>query len=701
MIPCPACGQENPDIARFCLACATPLDAVPARPREERRVVSVVFVDLVGFTARSEQLDPEDVRAILTPYYETVKAELESFGGVVEKFIGDAVMAVFGAPTAHGDDPERAVRAALAVRDAVAELNDRHPELDLQIRVAVNTGDAVVALDAKPGSGEAMVAGDVVNTAARLQQTAAVGTIVVGEETYRATGDAILYQEAASVVAKGKTNPVGAWQALGAHGPAGERVLSQVPLVGRRRELELLDGLWDRATQERRPHLVTILGTPGVGKTRLAFEFLRRVEAGGGTAVRGRSLPYREHSAYFAFASQVKSLAGIYETDEIEVASAKLRETVGGLVGEAEAKQLVDHLSILLGLDHSSSAPDRESLFFSARIFIEAVSRERPTLLVFEDIHWADPALLDLIEELGARLQDLPLLLLTLARPELLDARRWGGGLVAYTALPLEPLMGDEARELAGILLASAAENGRHERAAEIAATAEGNPLFIEQLAAVMSEGSVARETPLPTTVRGVLAARLDALPSEERSLLLDASVSGKTFWRGLLELRRRDADTLQQTLAALERRDLIRREPSSMFEGEEEYTFKHVLIREVAYELLPRAERQARHAEAATFIEERTPEVGEAAAALGRHWRAAGNLERAVDYYIAAAAEAERGWAKDLAVTFYREALELTPDENLDRKRFLRGRLAVAQQQYLHLSDVNVPGVAAPRPET
>src|ERR687885_643761 len=229
MQTCPACGEDNPERARFCLACGTALAEREAPWHEERRVITVLFVDLVGFTARAEELDPEDVRAILSPYYETVKGELESFGGVVEKFIGDAVMAVFGAPTAHGDDPERAVRGALSVCEAVSELNDANPELDLQIRVAVNTGDAVVALDAAPASGHAMVAGDVVNTAARLQQTAAVGTIVVGEETYRATGDAILYQEAASVVAKGKTNPVGAWQALGAHGPAGEGVLSQVP----------------------------------------------------------------------------------------------------------------------------------------------------------------------------------------------------------------------------------------------------------------------------------------------------------------------------------------------------------------------------------------------------------------------------------------------------------------------------------------
>jgi class 3 adenylate cyclase len=688
MVTCPACGQENPQIARFCLACATPLTEVAASPREERRVVSVVFVDLVGFTARSEQLDPEDVRAILTPYYDTVRAELESFGGVVEKFIGDAVMAVFGAPTAHGDDPERAVRAALAVRDAVAGLNDRHPELDLQIRGAVNTGDAVVAIDARPGVGEAMIAGDVVNTAARLQQTASVGTIVVGEETYRSTNGSIRYVEVSPVIAKGKAAPIAAWQAVAAESPSGERLLSRVPLVGRRRELGLLHDLWERSTRDRRPHLVTVIGPPGVGKTRLAFEFIRDVEDDGGAAVRGRSLPYREHSAYGAFAAQVKTLAGVYDSDDMEVASAKLRETVSSLLGEAEAAQVVDHLAILIGFDHGAGAPDRESLFFSARCFIEAVARERPTLLVFEDIHWADPSLLDLIEQLAARLQDLPVLLLSLARPELLDSRPWGGGLLAYTALPLERLVGEEARELAAQFLASASETSRAERAGAIAEAAEGNPLFIEQLAAVMSEGSVGAETPLPSTIRGLLAARLDALPAEERSLLLDAAVVGKGFWRGVLERLGHDADELQRTLAALERRDLVRREPSSVIEGDEEYTFKHVLIREVAYELLPRGERRHRHAEVARFIEESTPEVGEAAAARARHWRAAGNDERAVEAFVAAAAEAERGWAKDLAVTFYREALELTPDDDLERKRLLRRRLAVAQQVYIHLTD-------------
>ncbi len=254
--------------------------------------------------------------------------------------------------------------------------------------------------------------------------------------------------------------------------------------------------------------------------------------------------------------------------------------------------------------------------------------------------------------------------------------------------MPLDPLVGDEARQLAGILLATASENGLEHRAEQIAAAAEGNPLFIEQLAAVMSEGSVDQNTPLPSTIRGLVAARLDALPADERSLLLDAAVAGRTFWRGMLEQRGREPAELQRTLAALERRDLIRREPSSSFEGQDQYAFKHVLIREVGYELLPRAERRVRHAEVARFIESCTPEVGEPIAALGRHWRDAGNNERAVHYFTAAAEEAERGWAKDLAVTFYREALQLTSDDDSERKRLLRRRLAVAQQAYYHVPE-------------
>jgi class 3 adenylate cyclase len=687
MPSCGACGQDNPEIARFCLACGAPLGAEDAR-REERRIVSVVFVDLVGFTSRSEQLDPEDVRAILTPYHGTVRDELESFGGVVEKFVGDAVMAVFGAPTAHGDDPERAVRAALAVRDSVAALNVEQPGLELRIRGAVNTGEAVVTLSARPALGEAMVAGDVVNTASRLQQHAPVGEIVVGEETHRATRSAIEYEPLEAVTAKGKTAPIAAWRAVAPASATGERHLSSTPFIGRDREIGLLDATWERVELERRPHLITVLGPPGVGKSRLMAEFTERISARKGRVVRGRCLPYRERSPYGAFTAQVKELAGIFDSDDVDVATDKLRTLVERLVSKEEAAVVADHLAILLGFETKASAPDRDSLFQSVRVFIEAGARDEPTAFVFEDIHWADSALLDLIELLAARLHDLPVLLLTNARPELLDARpAWGGGLVAYNALPLEPLGGTDAAQLALHLL------GADSKASHVAQVAEGNPLFIEQLAAVMSERGGEETGGLPTTIRGLVAARLDALPVDEREVILDASISGRLFWRGALERIARDPSCLADALAALERRDLIRRDTVSRIEGDQQWSFKHVLIRDVAYDLQPRGRRRDGHRHVAEFIEASTPEVGEAGAALARHWRAAGELHHAVQHFVAAAEEAERGWAKDYAVTLYKEALDMTPPEEVDRVRFLRKRLAVAQMAMFHLGDVPALG--------
>ena len=693
MPACRACGQDNPEIARFCLACGAPLDAETST-REERRIVSVVFVDLVGFTARSEKLDPEDVQAILTPYHGTVRDELESFGGIVEKFVGDAVMAVFGAPTAHGDDPERAVRAALAVRDAVAALNVEQPELELRIRGAVNTGEAVVTLSARPALGEAMVAGDVVNTASRLQQHAPVGEILVGQGTYDATRGAIEYEPADSVTAKGKAAPIGAWRAVAPASATGERHLSSTPFVGRTREIDLLDATWERVERERRPHLITVLGAPGVGKSRLSAEFGERITARGGRVVRGRCLPYRERSAYGAFAMQVKELAGIFDSDDVDVGVGKLQVTAERLVAHEQAENVAGHLAILLGFQTKATAPDRDSLFQSVRVFIEAGARDEATAFVFEDIHWADSALLDLIELLAARLQDLPVLLLTLARPELLDARpTWGGGLLAYSALPLEPLAGADAAELALHLL------GADTKAAHVAKAAEGNPLFIEQLAAVLSERGPEEADSLPTTIRGLVAARLDALPGAERDVILDASIVGRIFWLGALERITRSPDGLGQTLAELERRDLIRHDAVSRIEGEEQWSFKHVLIRDVAYDLQPRARRREGHRHCAEFIEQSTPEVGEAGAALARHWRGAGEPEQAIKHFVAAAEEAERGWAKQLAVSLYKEAFDMTPPEDVERKRFLLQRLAVAQQAFYHVDDARLLGLGSSEP--
>ena len=692
MAVCASCGQENPEVARFCLACGLPLEQAETPSREERRLVSVLFVDMVGFTSLAERLDPEDVQALLRPYHDAVRSEIESFGGVVEKFIGDAVVGMFGAPIAYGDDAERAVRAALTVRDTIEAMDGADPRLDLKVRIAVNTGEALVIVNARPALGEAMVTGDVVNTAARLQAAAPIGAVLVGDETYRATKEAILYAPSAAVEAKGKDKPVPAWLALQAARLPGDRLV-QGPLVGRRHELDVLRGTWERVASERRPHLVTIIGPAGVGKTRLATEFAAMVRDRGGRTVRGRTLPYRESTAYSALAFQLKQLCGIFETDSVEAALKKLDDVVSTLLPRAEAQGVTKHLAIVLGLDPSGTIADRDSLFFSIRSFIEAVAADQPTMFVFEDIHWADVALLDLVEVLAARLQDLPVLVVTLARPELLDVRPgWGGGLLAHTALPLGPLDVKDATGLATHRLADGGATGSLDRAADLAAIADGNPLFIEQLAAALAE-SGDPSAPLPTTVREIIAARLDALPPRERAVLLDAAVSGRVFWRGMLERRAADSGKLADALGELERRELISRQTISAFEGHQQYWFNHVLVRDVAYELLPRAVRRERHREAALFFEEVGTESGEVGAALARHWRDAGDSAKAVDYLVAAAEVAEHGWAKERAVALYREAFQLVPEVDGDRRRELTRRIAIAETATYHLADVRLLG--------
>jgi class 3 adenylate cyclase len=676
---CASCGQENPEIAQFCLACGRPLTNGRTATREERRIVTVIFVDLVEFTSTSEVLDPEDVRAILAPYHDRVRDEIESFGGIVEKFIGDAVVGVFGAPTAFGDDPERAVRAALSVREA----------LGTRARIAVNTGEALVTMGARPELGEAMVAGDVINTAARLQSAAPAGGILVGLETYRCTDGIVEYQAAEAVIAKGKDVPVQVWLAERVS-TADDHRAADTPLVGRSGELDVLSGIWERASVGRTPHLVTVMGSPGVGKSRLATEFLHLIADSGAKTVRGRCLPYRESSAYGAFAVQVKQLAGIFENDTSEMALQKLRSTVDDF-GLPDAGTIADHLGIILGVDSQSSVDDRETLFFSVRSFIGAVAAERPTVLVFEDIHWADAGMLDMIELLAGRLHDLPIMLLTLARPELVDSRPgWGGGLPAYTSLSLQPLVGDDARALALTLLKRLDESEREHRAALFAAAGEGNPLFIEQLSAAAVERASAPTDVLPTTIRGIVAARLDALPAAERAVLLDAAVMGKVFWRGPVARVTVNPDVLSETLVALERRDLIRRETVSAIVGEQQYSFRHMMIRDAAYEMLPRTRRQQLHGDLARYLEENAPEVGEALTQRARHWREAGEGNRAVHYFVMAAEEAERGWAIGRAATLYKEALELVPEDSSELRREIRRRLAIVFYRGFHA--VSVP---------
>jgi class 3 adenylate cyclase len=689
---CPACGRSSPLSFRFCGSCGAELHERPATgAAEERRVVTVLFVDLVGFTERAERLDPEDVRAILSPYYTRLRADIEAFGGTVEKFIGDAVMAVFGAPVAHGDDPERAVRAALAVREAVAQMNAEGSGLDLQVRLAINTGEAIVSLGARTAEGEGMVAGDVVNTASRLQASAPVNEILVGEETYRSTRSVVDYREVEPLVVKGKRAPVHAWLALRASSAPGERTARDAPMVGRDHELDVLDRILAGVITERRPHLVTVIGEAGIGKTRLAGEFADRIGENWARILRGRSLPYGASTPYAPFTQHVKLVADIWADDDVPAARRKLRAAVAELVGP-DSEEVASHVELLVGLGTEGEVANRQVLFFSARRLVEALAKQQPTVLIFEDLQWADSGMLDLLELLVSRVRDVPLMFLALARPELLLARPgWGGGLPAYTALPLGALSDADSRELVTRLLDVSAHETMGSDPSQVAETAEGNPLFIEELAASVLERRGTAVQSLPTTIREIVSARLDALPSAERSVLLDASVIGRVFWRGALEYIGGEGTRLSEALDLLEARDLIRRESVSWIRGEEQFAFKHMLIREVAYATLPRAARRERHAAVAGFLEQATSGAAATSTALAQHWREAGDSERAVGYLLGAAEQAGRGWAKDEAADLYKHALELIPEEDRDRRREIARRRALALASIIHVADAQL----------
>jgi class 3 adenylate cyclase len=670
---CANCGASLPEEARFCPTCGTP--STPAVEGErQRKVISVVFADLVGYTARSEMTDAEDVRDLLERYYERVSIEVERFGGSVEKFIGDAVMGVFGAPVARGDDAERAVRAALQIPVAVAALNKEMPDAELEVRVGVNTGEAVVELD-PISERAALVVGDMVNTASRLESAAPPGRVLVGEETYRVTHRSIRYEGVEPIIAKNKQDPVPAWLAVEpilefAQRPAG------TPFIGRASELDLLDDVWKRTMKGRRAHLVTILGEPGIGKSRLTAELARRVDASAGRVLVVRELPYAHSSGYEAFRQLLRDVAGIFELDVDTVAAEKLTLTLEGL-GLTDA-EIIERLSVFVGTGEAP-ADDRRKVFDAARRFVEALAHQRSTLLVFDDIHWAHPSMLDLIESLAARVKDAPILLVCLARPELLDIRPvWGGGQASSFTIRLEPLEMDDAHALALQLTSSLAG----EVAAQIEATSGGNPLFMEELAAWVAEGGD-RES-LPTTVKAMIAARLDVLPKEERSVLNDAAVIGKVFWRGVLGGLGTGGDALDMSLDSLESRDLIRSEPSSRVEGDREYTFRHILIRDVAYATLTRSARRDRHQAVATYFERTIPERDTLAAILAYHWKEAGDPEQAVGYLLTAAEHAELGWANAEAVGLYEEALSLIPAGDTMR-RTIGLRRSVAWSRYEH----------------
>ena len=596
---CIVCGHRNPDGARFCNSCAAPLGGEQLAPREERKLVTVLFADLVGFTARAEQLDPEDVRVLLAGYHARLRGELERYGGTVEKFIGDAVMALFGAPVAHGDDPERAVRAALAIRDAIALDDD-----GLQVRVGVNTGEALVVVDARAVQGEAMAAGDVVNTAARIQAGADIGAVLVGERTYRATVGTIDYRPAPLLFAKGKAQPVGVWEAVRPRARLGVDVSrSTRPLVGRRRELELLTSALARAREESSVQLVTLVGEPGMGKSRLVAELLSLVEREHGfvTWRQGRSLPYGDGVLFWALGEIVKAEAGVLDSDGPAEADAKLRRSAMALMADGQgASWLSSELRPLIGLgDESQDAPAERSPAWSR--FFEALAQRGPAVVVFEDLHWADDALLGFVDDLPGEVADVPLLLLVTCRPELLQRRPgWGGGKPNATTLSLAPLPDDACLELvADVLIAPIDPEVRSALLARVG----GNPLYAEQYAHALAEGDDA--SALPDTVQGVIAARLDALPLADKLVLQDASVVGEVFWLGVIAtIGNTDEGVVREGLRRLERSQFVRRSSPSSVAGDQEYAFRHVLLRDVSYGQMPRAVRARKHRATAAWLE-------------------------------------------------------------------------------------------------
>src|SRR5262245_19937844 len=682
MPACPKCGEANPDHARFCWSCGAALAEPTRTGAEERKVVSILFVDLVGFTARSDRADPEDVRATLRPYHARVKQEIEHFGGTVEKFIGDAVMAIFGAPTAHEDDAERAVRAALKILDAIDDLNEEH-SLELAVRAAVATGEAVVSLDARPEQGEGLATGHVVNTAARLQTAAPVGAVVVGDATFRATRDVIVYDELEPVSVKGKAEPLPLWRATRPRGRFGVDVerRADVPFVGREHELTLLKDAYTRALRDSSLQLVTMTGEPGVGKTRLIAEFQAFVDAQEEIVWwrQGRCLPYGEGITFWALGEIVKAHVGILESDTPEEASAKLRAAVDALVeDEGDRDWFATLLAPLTGAQTSDQTASREESFSAWQRFLEAVAAERPMVLVIEDLHWADDALVEFLDHLVDWSAGVPLVLLTAARPELYERHSgWGGGKRNSVTISLGPLTDEDTARLVASLVGKSVLPAETQSA--LLERAGGNPLYAEEFVRMLAEsGAPAPDTPLPENVQALIAARLDTLPPERKAQLQDAAVLGKVFWAGgVAAIGGVEERAVKAGMRELVRKELVRPARRSSVEGQEEFAFWHVLVRDVAYQQIPRATRAQKHRPAAAWIEliagDRAEDHAEILVYHGEQalelTRAAGDdeaeLKERLRRYLALAGERARRLDARKASDYYHRALELTGDDH------------------------------------
>jgi len=642
---CPSCGAENRDEARFCDVCGAALAAEPAR--ESRKTVTVLFCDVTGSTALGERIDPESLRNVMARYFETAKEAIERHGGTVEKFIGDAVMAVFGVPVVHEDDALRAVRAAADLRSALVPLNEeleQRFQTRLQLRTGVNTGEVVT------GTEERLATGDAVNVAARLEQAAQPGEILLGEETLSLVRGAVEVEPVTPVEAKGKSEPLAAYKLVGVDQESAARAHIG-PMVGRERQRHVLEESFANVVADRTCHLFTVLGTAGVGKSRLASEFLDGLD--GATVVSGRCLSYGEGISYFP----VTEVAIQLKADPAEHAG----------------------LASILGDDDAPSSPDEIAWAF--RKLLEQRAGEGPVVVVFDDIHWGEPAFLDLVEHVADFSREAPILLLCMARPELLDRRQsWGGGKLNATNVLLEPLGTDEAAELLASLLPAQVEDGLRNR---ILDAAGGNPLFVEEMVAMVAErqtgnGELAEIT-VPPTIQALLAARLDQLDPHERVVLERGSVEGNVFHRGVVEALAPDEREVPRQLMSLVRKELVRPDRSQL-SGDDAFRFRHLLIRDAAYDALPKGERADLHQSFAAWLEEHGAELVELDEILGYHleqaWRYRTELGAGSDPELMNAARtrleaaARRAMLRDdwaAALNLIDRALALVPEGEID----------------------------------
>jgi class 3 adenylate cyclase len=690
---CPNCGAANLPAAKFCSECATPLAGAPARataagdpapagpsaaePVAERRVVSVLFADLVGYTANSEGRDHEEVRELQSRYFDTVREIIGRYGGTVEKFIGDAVMAVWGAPIAREDDAERAVRAGLELVDAVPTLAP-----GIEVRVGVLTGEAAVTIGA---TNQGMVTGDMVNTASRLQGAAPPSTVLVGEATQRAAGSAIVFEAAAEQLLKGKTSPVPAWRAVrvvAQRGGVGRSEALEAPFVGRDEELRQLKDLFHATTREGRPRLVSVIGPAGIGKSRLAWEFLKYID---GLLERvwwhdGRSPAYGDGISFWALGEMVRSRARLQETDNEATTraglAAMLREHVPD---EAERAWIEPALLSLLGLEAEVGA---HQLFGAWRTFFERLSATGPVVMVFEDLHHADPGLLAFIDHILEWSRNAPILIITLARPELLERRPdWGAGTRSFTSIHLEPLSSESMGQLLAGLVPGLPAAARE----TIVARADGIPLYaVETVRMLLAQGRLVLadgvyrpaddlgDVAVPETLTALISARLDELDPAERSLVADAAVLGQSFTlAGVAAVAGVEAGALEPRLRTLVRRELLVQQVDPRSPELGQYAFVQALIREVAYNTLAKRDRKTRHLAAARFFESLGSD--ELAGALAGHYLAAQGYAAdgpEADALAAQARVALRGAAEraaalgshEQAIAFLEHALAVSP---------------------------------------